>query len=107
MTLRAYDGAAQPKGELAVIKGDYRVRAGAPVSLILRRVDDRVLDLRYSAVAVTPGKHELLVDCLVREYQSETRHALEVDLDSGVYRLQPEMAPGNRSCATVRLEMTH
>lgn len=106
MTLQAYDGPKQSKTELAVIKGDYRIRAGAPVSLILRRVDDRILDLRYSAVALEPGKHELLVDCLVKEYQTETRHAVQVDLDSGVYRLMPDMAPGNRSCATVHLEMT-
>lgn len=106
-TLRAYDGPAQPRSELVIIKGDYRVRAGAPVSVILRRVDDRTLDLRHSAVTIEPGKHELLADCLVKEYDKETRHSLQVDLDAGVYRLVPEMAPGNRSCATVRLEAVH
>lgn len=105
MTLQAYDGARQSKSELAVIKGDYRVRLGEPpVSLILRRIDDRVLSFSYSAVAVEPGAHELLVDCLVKEYQRETRHAINIDVDAGVYRLIPEMSPGNRGCATVRLD---
>lgn len=105
MTLQAYDGASQPKSELAVIKGDYRVRLGTPpVSLFLRRVDDRVLKLSQSAVAVEPGEHELLVDCLVKEEQRETRHSINIDVDVGVYRLVPEMSPGNRSCATVRLD---
>lgn len=105
MTLQAYAGTRQPKSELAIIKGDYRIRLGTPpVSLILRRVDDRVLKLSHSAVAVEPGQHELLVDCLVKEYQTETRHALNVDVDVGVYRLIPEMSRGNRGCATVRLD---
>lgn len=104
MTLRAYDGPTRASSELVIIKGDYRVRAGAPVSVILRRVDDRTLTLRHSAVAIEPGQHELLVDCLVKEYDKETRHFLQVDLDAGIYRLVPEMAPGNRGCATVRLD---
>lgn len=106
MTLQAYDGDKQPKAELAIIKGDYRVTAGVPVSLILRRVDERILDWVQSAVAIEPGKHELLVDCLVKEYQSQTRHAIEIDVDAGVYRLMPDMAPGNRTCAGVHLEKT-
>lgn len=105
MTLQAYEGPRQPTAELAIIKGDYRVRLGTPpVSLILRRVDERVLELSYSAVAVEPGEHELLVDCLVMEYQRETRHAININVDVGVYRLVPEMSPGNRGCATVRLD---
>lgn len=104
MTLHAYDGAKQPKTELATIKGDYRVTAGVPVSLFLRRVDERVVDWFHNAVALEPGKHELLVDCVVSESQSQTRYAIDIDVDAGAYRLKPDMAPGNRSCENVHLE---
>jgi hypothetical protein len=106
LTLQAYDGAKQPRAELAVIKGDTRFRPSAPVNLILRSVDERRVDAGYSAVSVEPGEHELLVDCLVNYYKTETRHALKIDVDSGVYRLVPDMAPGNRTCANVHLEKT-
>jgi hypothetical protein len=108
-TMRAYDGEKRTDEELAHIAGDWRVRAGAPLSLILRRVDENDLGLRYSGAAVLPGAHRLLVDCTVSATEGAqarvSRHELNVELYEGArYRLQAEMSPGNRDCRDVRLE---
>ncbi len=103
MTLKAYDGQRRPPDELARVQGDYKVRAGAPVSLLLRQVDGMPLDIRYSAVDLLPGPHTLLVDCTVTG-SSASRHRLQVDLYAASrYVLVAETGPGNRECADVRL----
>jgi hypothetical protein len=108
-TMRAYDGESRTDEELAHIAGDWRVRSGAPLSLILRRVDESDLGLRYSGVEVLPGQHRLLVDCTVSATAGMTdrvtRHELNVELYAGThYRLAADTGPGNRECSNVRLE---
>jgi hypothetical protein len=104
-TMQAYDGERRTRDELAHIIGDWRVRAGAPLSLILRRVDENDVGLRYSAAAVLPGTHRLLVDCTVAATGRVSRHELKVELYAGQrYRLRAETGPGNRECGDVRVE---
>jgi hypothetical protein len=104
-TMQAYDGEKRTRDELAHIVGDWRVRAGGPLSLILRRVDENDVGLRYSGADVLPGTHRLLVDCTVSETGRVSRHELNVELFEGVkYRLRADTGPGNRECSDVRLE---
>lgn len=103
-SLQVYDGAHRESRELAHIAGDLRITAGAPLSIILRRVDDANLGLRYNGVDVLPGAHTLLIDCTVTESKQTTRHHLDVDVDAGVkYRLVANTGPGNRQCVDVQL----
>jgi hypothetical protein len=105
-TYHAYDGPQKPTSELAVISGAPKLRAATPLALVIRAVDDRPVDVRYSTVALTPGKHRLLVDCQVGEQVgTASRHSIDVDVGAGErYRLTAEMRPGNRTCASVGLE---
>jgi hypothetical protein len=105
-TYHAYDGPPRPAAEIAVISGASKLRAATPLALVIRAVDDRPLDVRYSTVALTPGKHRLLVDCQVGEQAgTASRHAVDVDVGAGErYRLTAQMRPGNRSCASVEIE---
>jgi hypothetical protein len=106
MTQQSYEGPRRPADEVAHISGDLRVTAGAPMSVILRKVDDRVLGVSESGVDVLPGPHRLLVDCLIRETSSTSRHSLEAEVEAGErYRLVADFAPGLRKCASVRLEV--
>jgi hypothetical protein len=103
-SLRAYEGPRRPRSELAHIVGDSRVSAGAPLAIILRRVDELDVGLRYNSVLVSPGAHTLLIDCTVTESKHTSRHHLDVDVDAGVkYRLVADTARGNRECAAVQL----
>jgi hypothetical protein len=105
-TYQSYEGTRRPREEIAVVHGDAKLRAEMPVAVVIRAVDGRPVDIKYSSVALAPGKHELVVDCQVGGATgSTTRHRLEVDLGGGdSYRLSAEMSPGNRSCAKVVLE---
>lgn len=106
MTQQSYEGPRRPSDEVAHISGDLRVTAGAPLSVILRKVDDRTLGLSESGVDVLPGSHRLLVDCLIRETSSTTRHAIEADVAAGRrYKLVADTGPGLRECEAVRLEV--
>ena len=106
MTLKAYDGSSRPATELARVQGDYKVRAGAPVSLLLRQVDGLAVDVRYSAVDLLPGNHSLLIDCAVNG-AAASRHRLQVDLVAARrYVIVAETGPGNRECTDVRLIVT-
>jgi hypothetical protein len=79
------------------------LRAGAPVSLLLRQVDGLTVDVRFSEVDLLPGRHSLLIDCVVAE-GAGGRHRLEVDLAAGRrYVIVAETGPGNRECTDVRL----
>lgn len=104
-TYQAYDGAARSNAELAIIEGSAKVRSEVPLALVIRSVDGREVDLRYASVAVLPGSHLLIVDCQLGGTSGSTsRHGLKVDVPAGSrYRLDAEMAPGNRSCASVEL----
>lgn len=106
MTQQSYEGPKLPADEVAHISGDLRVTAGAPMSVILRKVDDRVLGLSESGVDVLPGPHRLLVDCLIRETSSTSRHSLEVEVAAGRrYKLKADAGAGQRECESVRLEV--
>ncbi|MEQ1580827.1 MAG: hypothetical protein ABL964_09570 [Steroidobacteraceae bacterium] len=103
LTLKAYEGPRLPLAEVARVQGDYKMRAGAPVSLLLRQVDGLTVDVRFSEVDLLPGRHSLLVDCVVAE-GAGGRHRLEVDLAAGRrYVIVAETGPGNRECTDVRL----
>lgn len=105
MTAQTYEGERRARDEVARITGDLRVTAGAPISVLLRRVDEQVLTVSQSSVDVLPGKHTLLVDCRVQETGSVTRYSLEQDFFAGrTYRLVAETGPGLRECTAVRIE---
>jgi hypothetical protein len=104
---RGYEGPSQSASDVAHIAGDSRI-AGAPLSVILRRVDDLDLGLWYSGVDVLPGEHTLLIDCTVTESKQTSRHHLDVDVDAGVkYRIVAATTPGNRECMDVQLVSTN
>ena len=105
-TFQAYDGSHKSASEVAVISGAAKLRATTPLALVIRAVDGKEVDLRYSSVALLPGKHSLLIDCqLGGDGATASRHALDVEVAAGErYRLQAEMRPGNRSCERVELQ---
>ena len=104
-TERLYTGPARAPAEVAIVDGDPRINAGLPLTAVLREVDGRVLALATSRVALEPGRHVLLVDCIMAETRSTTRHELEVEVEAGGrYRLAADSEPGNRRCGAVRLK---
>jgi len=105
-TFQAYEGPARPASQTATIHGDAKLRAQMPLALVIRSVDGREVDLRYSSVSVTAGHHVLIIDCQVGSAAGSTsRHHVELDADGGEsYRLQAEMQPGNANCERVYLE---
>lgn len=104
MTQQSYEGPKLPADEVAHISGDLRVTAGAPISIILRKVDDRVLGWSESGVDVLPGSHRLLVDCLIQETSSTSRHSIDAEVAAGRrYKLVADF--GRRECESVRLEV--
>lgn len=106
MTQQSYEGPRLPADEVAHISGDLRITAGAPMSVILRKVDDRVLGLSDSGVDVLPGPHRLLADCLIRETGSTSRHSIDAEVSAGRrYKLVADFGPGLRECESVRLEV--
>ena len=105
MTAQTYEGPRLARDEIAHVSGDLRVTAGAPVTVVLRRVDEQVLSLGQSAVDVLPGKHTLLVDCRIQETGSVSRFSLEEELVGGrSYKLVAETGPGLRECTAVYLQ---
>lgn len=105
MTVQMYDGPKRDRDEVARISGDLRVTAGAPLSVILRQVDGRSLNVGQSSVEVLPGSHKLLVDCKIAETDSVTRHAVEVEVYAGRrYQLTAETGPGLRECTNVSMQ---
>jgi hypothetical protein len=101
-TFAAYDETDVGDAGIAVVVGDYRFRAGAPVSLYLRKVDKFEIPMQDHAARVPAGKHTLLVDCTIAETDSITRHEVEVDLLGGyTYRLRADTEPGMRGCTNV------
>lgn len=102
-TLRMYEGERLAARDVASIVGDSRI-AGAPVSIVLRRIDGVELGMRYRGVEVLPGAHTLLIDCTVTESKHTSRHRLDVEVDPGVkYRLVANTGRGNRECVDVQM----
>ena len=107
MTAQTYDGPRQPRSEVAHINGDMRFSGSAPLSLVIRKVDDIELGIGQSSVDVLPGEHTLLVDCRLQETGGLSRHSIDVDVSAGrAYRLVAETGPGLRECESIRLEGT-
>ena len=105
MNVQGYEGERRKADEVARIIGDLRVTAGAPLSVILRQVDGRTLQLSQTSVDVLPGSHKLLVDCRIAETDSTTRHSIDAEVSAGRrYRLVAETGPGLRECTRVTLE---
>jgi hypothetical protein len=105
-TGQSYEGERRARDEVAKISGDLRVTAGAPVTVILRKVDGYELGLGENSVEVLPGKRQLLVDCRIAETSSTTRLSIEAEVYAGErYRLVAETGPGLRGCASVSLEI--
>jgi hypothetical protein len=102
-TYQGYEGPKRSSEDIAVVAGDAKLRAQMPVAIVIRAVDGRSVDLQYSSVALSPGKHELVVDCQVGGVDGSTsRHEVELDVAGGErYRLRAEMQPGNRACGRV------
>lgn len=103
-SLNVYEGPKLARDDVAGIRGDLRISAGAPMSLILRRVDGADLGLRYNGANVLPGEHDVLIDCTVTETSHISRHHLTVEVAAGrTYRFAADTGPGNRECTNVRL----
>ena len=105
-TYQGYEGPKKPASQVATIEGTAKLRTTLPLALVIRSIDGREVGLQYSAVAVEPGKHTILVDCQVSGPPASTsRHALDVEFSPGVrYKLSARMDAGNRSCVAVDLE---
>ncbi len=104
-TQKVYEGPEKPRSDLARIDGTPALNAGLPIAAIMRKVDETKIGVAYARVLVAPGKHSLLVDCLIPAAHSTTRFELSVDASAGDhYVLVPVSAPGNKNCADVHLE---
>jgi hypothetical protein len=90
--------------QLAHVSSDYRVRAGAPVSVYLRSVDGQSLQFWQHAADIEAGPHRLLVDCSVRASNKLSRHELNVSLEAGVYYSLRAEASDQQGCTRVILE---
>ena len=94
--------AAVPRGETAVVRADPAFSAGLPVSLRLRKADDRKTAFLASAIELPAGHHSLLVDCHVLESGVTRRFVVEADLEAGrEYRLVARATA--RNCDAVEL----
>lgn len=106
-TFHAYDGPRLAPDVYAVVVGDAKFRAITPLTAVIRSVDGRTVDIRFNSVALTPGTHELIVDCQVGTgaNASLSRHVVRAEVaPGGRYRLRAETGPGNQSCERVYLD---
>lgn len=105
MTAQVYDGAKRAGDEVARISGDPPITAGAPLTVVLRMVDGKKLNVGQTSVDVLPGTHSLLADCRIAETKRTTRHAIDVEVSAGRrYKLLGETGPGLRECTSVTLD---
>lgn len=104
-TGQAYEGERRAGDEVARISGDLRFTAGAPVSVILRKVGDYELAMNETSVEVLPGKHRVVADCKVAETSSIARFTIDAEVYGGEqYRLVAETGPGLQACKGIHLE---
>ena len=88
---------------VAWVSADPVISAGLPVRVILRKIDARQVDARYSSAELPAGRHEFLVDCRVAETGAASRHMVVAELESGMrYRLVG--IASSRRCDSVELE---
>jgi len=103
-TAQSYAGERLTPDQIAVITGDTPLN-GAPLAVLLRKVDRRELGFSERSAEVLPGKHTLLIDCRIRETSNTSRHTVEVEVEAGGrYRLAADAAKGLRGCVDVRIE---
>ena len=103
-TMRGYDGPSRPRSAVARIVSSMHISAGEPISIVIRRVDNTDVGVRFNSVDVLPGGHSLLIDCTVTESKLTSRHHLDVDVEAGgKYRLVANTRLGNRECDNVEL----
>ncbi|MGH8242831.1 MAG: hypothetical protein ACRETY_05705 [Steroidobacteraceae bacterium] len=101
-TERAYEGPRLPAEERAIVRADPVVSAGLPVQVRIRKADGRDIGLSASNVELPPGRHTLVVDCLVAETDALRRFTLETELAAGGrYRLVANATA--RNCEAVEL----
>ena len=101
-TERAYDGPRLPAEQRAIVRADPVVSAGLPVQVRIRKADGRDVGLSASNVELPPGRHTLVVDCLVAETDALRRFTLETELTAGGrYRLVANATA--RNCEAVEL----
>ena len=103
-TERAYEGPDRVSGDQALIVGAPQITSGVPIKAVIRKVDARVLRFGYSRVAVLPGRHEVLVDCVMASH-AVVRFPLVIEAEAGrQYVLRAVSTPGNRTCADVKVD---
>jgi hypothetical protein len=103
-TLQGYEGERRPTDEVARVTGDFRINAGAPVSVILLQVDGQTLGTGTNSVELLPGEHTFLVNCRIAETNALSRHSIVAEVVAGRhYRFEAETGPGLRECMDVRL----
>jgi hypothetical protein len=104
-TERAYEGPELPSSEQALIIGDPQVASGFPIRAVIRKVDARVPKFGNSSVAVLPGQHAVLVDCVMANH-AVVRFPLTIEAEAGRrYVLRAQSTPGNRTCADVQVDV--
>ena len=97
-------GEADAAGLTSVISGDLKLRFSSPVNVYLRKVDDTRLGGLENSARVTPGPHELLVDCSAGKTEGPSRYVLSLTTVAGVdYRLQAVLAGGKGGCSGVEI----
>ncbi|MCZ6561126.1 MAG: hypothetical protein O6931_09605 [Gammaproteobacteria bacterium] len=95
---------ADATGSMSVISGDLKLRFSSPVNVYLRKVDDTRLGVFENSARVTPGPHELLVDCSAGNTEGPSRFVLSLTTVAGVdYRLQAVLAGGKGGCTGVEI----
>jgi hypothetical protein len=103
-TERAYVGPDRPLAALAVIEGAPQLTTGVPIKAVIRKIDDQVLGFGYSRVLVLPGRHAVLVDCVMANHAA-VRFPMTMETIAGRrYVLRAQSAAGNRSCADVTVD---
>jgi hypothetical protein len=103
-TERAYQGPPRPSAEEALIVGAPQVTSGVPIKAVVRKVDGLVPQFGMSSIAVLPGTHEILVDCVMASHAT-VRFPLIIEAEAGRrYLLRAESTPGNRTCADVKVD---
>lgn len=104
-TGQGYEGAPRAGDEVARITGDLRFTAGAPVTVILRKVGDYELGVNERSIEVLPGKYRVIADCKIAETSSLARFTIETEVYAGEqYRLVAETGPGLEACKGIHLE---
>jgi hypothetical protein len=105
MTQQAYDGPRRDRDDVAHVSGDFRITAGAPVTITLRQVDGHTLGLNEYAVEVLEGEHQFLVDCRIAETGGVSRHSVTAFVSAGhKYRFSAETGPALRHCTEVTVQ---